>query len=394
MNTEHRPAIEVEKFYLTRGDIFYRFQQKLGLIPASGGGFKRRAIAYAAIAWLPLVLAAWLAGTALEAKAGEEPLLSHIGIHVRCLIAIPLLVLAEGIAQKLIPLTLREFRRSGLVDENLQPRFESVLIDILRLRNRSLPWLIIAVLIVTWATVLFFSPNPDEIRWTGPGGGSLQFGAWWLLLVTKPLFSILLLAWVWRLVLLSLLLYRISALPLKLVPSHPDRLGGLGFLARLPAIYSPFIFSVSAVMAGLWAHQVLYHDLAVPELYGQIAALLAVLTLIGLAPLLVFTPLLIRVKKQALLDYGVFAAKHGRAVDERWIQDKSVPDYPMLDAPELGPVADVQAIYQAVESMRTALISKSVLLMILAPAAIPLLLVVAMQWPLKSTLSKLLFTLL
>jgi hypothetical protein len=364
------------------------------LIPASGDGFMRRAVAYALIAWLPLVIAAWLAGTAIEPLGNNEPLLGHIGIHVRCLVAIPLLVLAEGIAQKLIPLGLREFKQSGLVDGELAARFDRVLLSVLNLRNRISPWIVIAVFVATWVAVLFVAPNGDEIRWADSGSPSLNFGLWWLLLVTRPIFSILLLAWVWRLMLLGLLLYRIAALPLKLVPSHPDRLGGLGFLARLPVVYGPFLLSVSAVVGGVWAHEVLYHGVTVPSLYGQIAALLVVLTLIGLAPLLVFTPLLLRVKRQALLDYGAFVTQHGRAVHEKWIEKKDVPDYPMLDAPELGPVADVQAIYQAVAAMRGAIVNKSVLIKILAPAALPMLLLISMQWPLKSTLSKLLFTLL
>ncbi|WP_454668763.1 hypothetical protein [Achromobacter kerstersii] len=394
MDPRHGAASTPDQFSLVRDDVFYRLQRKLGLIPAGGGGFMRRAVAYALIAWLPLVIAAWLAGTAIEPLGGNEPLLGHIGIHVRCLVAIPLLVLAEGIAQKLIPLGLREFKQSGLVDEALAPRFDQVLLGVLNLRNRISPWIVIAVFVVTWVAVLFFSPNRDEVRWADSGSQSLDFGVWWLLLVTRPIFSILLLAWVWRLILLGLLLYRIAALPLKLVPSHPDRLGGLGFLTRLPVVYGPFLLSVSAVVAGVWAHEVLYHGVTVPSLYGQIAALLIVLMIIGLAPLLVFTPLLLRVKRQALLDYGAFVTLHGRAVHEKWIEKKNVPDSPMLDAPELGPVADVQAIYQAVASMRGAIINKSVLLKILAPAALPMLLLISMQWPLKSTLSKLLFTLL
>lgn len=394
MDQHHGAANAVDQFSLVRDDFFYRIQRKIGLIPAGGGGFTRRAVVYALIAWLPLVIAAWLAGTAIESLEDNEPLLGHIGIHVRCLVAIPLLVLAEGIAQKLIPLGLREFRRSGLVDETLSARFDQVLIGMAALRNRISPWIVITVFVVTWIAVLFFSPNLDELRRADSGSHSLSFGVWWLLLVTRPIFSILLLAWVWRLILLGLLLMRIAALPLKLVPSHPDRLGGLGFLTRLPVVYGPFLFSVSAVVAGVWAHEVLYHGVMVPSLYGQIAALLVVLTIIGLAPLLVFTPLLLRVKRQALLDYGAFVSQHGRAVDEKWIQGKDAPAPPMLDAPELGPVADVQAIYQAVAAMRGAIVNKSVLLKILVPAALPMLLLISMQWPLRSTLSKLLFTLL
>jgi hypothetical protein len=338
MDQHNEVASTVDRFSLVRDDLFYRLQSRFGLIPAGGGGFMRRAVAYALIAWLPLVVAAWLAGTALESLGGNEPLLGHIGIHVRCLVAIPLLVLAESIAQKLLPLGLREFKRSGLVDEQLAPRFDEALVGVVELRNRILPWIVIIVFVVTCVAVLFFSPDLDEIRWADSGSHSINFGVWWLLLVTRPIFSILLLAWVWRLILLGLLLYRIAALPLKLVPSHPDGLGGLGFLTRLPVVYGPFLLSVSAVVAEVWAHEVLYHDVTVPSLYGQIAALLIVLTAVGLAPLLVFTPLLLKVKRQALLEYGAFVTLHGRSVHERWIEKKDVPDYPMLDAPELGPL--------------------------------------------------------
>ena len=381
-------------FSLVRNDPFYRFQQRIGLIPPNGNGFKRRALLFALVAWLPLVVASWFAGTVIESNGMAEPLLGHVGIHVRCLIAIPLLVLAEGVAHQAIPLFMREFRRTGLIGEAQRPQFEQVISDMLRLRNQALPWVIIVGLVAAWTAALLFAPNPDEIQWAGTESRSLAFGAWWFLLVTRPIFSVLLLAWIWRLGLLGVLLLRLSRLPLQLVVMHPDRAGGLGFLDRVPFVYSPFIFSVSAVVAGAWAHEVLYHGVLVPSLYVQMATLLVVLIAIGLLPLLVFTPMLLRAKKKALLDYGVLLAQHGRAVDARWIAGQTVPDYPMLDAPELGPVADIQAMYQSVASMRPAVISKTILMTIAVPAALPLLLLVATQWPLKSTLSKLLFTLL
>ncbi|WP_231501734.1 hypothetical protein [Bordetella petrii] len=381
-------------FSLVRNDPFYRLQRRIGLIPANGDGFKRRALLYALVAWLPLVVASWLAGTVVESAGIAEPLLGHIGIHVRCLVAIPLLVLAEGLAQRTIPLFMREFRRTGLIGDAQAPQFEQVLAGVLRLRNRALPWVVIIGLVAAWTAAFLLAPNRDEIQWAGADSRSLAFGAWWFLLVTRPIFSVLLLAWIWRLVLLSILLFRIARLPLQLVVMHPDRFAGLGFLDRIPLVYSPFILSVSAVMAGAWAHNVFYHDVAVPSLYVQMATLLVVLVVIGLVPLLVFTPMLLRAKKKALLDYGVLLAQHGRAVNARWIARQDVPDMPLLNAPELGPVADVQALYQAVAAMRTAIISKGILLKIVLPAALPLLVLVATQWPLKSTLTKLLFTLL
>ena len=383
-----------EPFSLVDGDAFSRLQNRAGLMPGAGFGVKRRAIIYAMVAWLPLVIAAVLSGTSLQAEPPGEPLFGHFGIHVRCLIAIPLLVLAEGIARRNVIMCLRQFKNTGLVDETLAPRFDAVVEDVARLKNQMLPWVIILGLVLTWTAAFLISPNADEMRWTSTDNAAMQFGTWWFLLVTRPIFSTLLLAWAWRFWLLGLLLWRIARLPLRLAVQHPDRMAGLGFLARLPAIYGPVLFSISAVVSGAWAHQVFYHEVAVPSLYLQIGTLIAVLVLIGLAPLMVFTPVLLKVKRQALLDYGVLLAAHGRAVDARWIRRETIPDEPMLDAPELGPVADVRVLYESVSAMRTAVISKPILIKIIVPAALPLLLLISTQWPLKTTLSKLLFTLL
>ncbi|WP_312996357.1 hypothetical protein [Achromobacter animicus] len=384
-----------ETFLLVEDDGLSRLQSQIGLMPGGRGGIKRRALIYALLAWLPLVVASWLAGIPAERGAGTaETLLGHFGIHIRCLVAIPLLVLAEGVARKILLLCLREFRRSGLVDDELAPRFDEVIVSVAQLKRRVFPWLIIGTAVVAWTTAFLVSPNPDEVRWAGPESEGMAFGAWWFLLVTRPIFSVLLLAWVWRLTLVGILLLRIARLPLKVVVMHPDRMGGLGFLDRLPTVYAPFLFSVSAVVAGAWAHSVFYHGVTVPSLYVQVATLLLILILIGLAPLLVFSSMLARAKRRALLDYGVLLSEYGKLVDARWIQKNRVPDNPILNAPELGPVADVQAMYQAVVAMRSAVINKSILLKIALPAALPLLILIATQWPLRSTLSKLLFTLL
>ncbi|OZI38740.1 hypothetical protein CEK29_19735 [Bordetella genomosp. 5] len=381
-------------FSLVDGDALSRIQRRLGVIPSSGLGLKRRALLYAMVAWLPLVIAAVLSGTSLRAEPPGEPLFGHFGIHIRCLVAIPLLVLAEGVARDNVALCLRQFKQSGLVDAALAPKFDAIVQDIVAIKQRMLPWVIILGVVLTWTAAFLVSPNPDEMRWSATDNAAMQLGTWWFLLVTRPIFSTLLLAWAWRLILLGLLLWRIARLPLRLAVQHPDRMGGLGFLERLPKVYGPVLFSLSAVMAGAWAHQVFYHDVPVPALYVQIGTLLAVLVCIGMAPLMVFSPLLLRARRQALLDYGALLAAHGRAVHGRWIERKPITDEPLLDAPELGPVADIRVLYESVANMRAAVISKTVLLKIVVPAALPLLILIATQWPVQTTLTKLLFTLL
>jgi hypothetical protein len=77
-------------------------------------------------------------------------------------------------------------------------------------------------------------------------------------------------------------------------------------------------------------------------------------------------------------------------VHERWIDGKPVADEAVLDAPELGPVADTAALYDSVKAMRTLPIGKTAILPIAAAAALPLLAVLTLQMPVKELLLKLL----
>ena len=72
----------------------------------------------------------------------------------------------------------------------------------------------------------------------GWGGGACEQRRFrrgrWYLYVARPDYLTLALAWLWRIVLAFVLFKRLAALPLLLVPTHPDRVGGLGFLESIP----------------------------------------------------------------------------------------------------------------------------------------------------------------
>jgi hypothetical protein len=348
----------------------------------------RRAVFFSMLAWLPLAVWALITGRMMDVSTGE-PLLGHFGVHVRCLVAIPLMIAGEAIAQRLVPECFAQFVQRGLVDEGLLGRYRAVIAGGIRLRDRAIPWVAMGGLVVAWTAFVVVTPNPDEFAWTGDTAAR-GFGAWWLLLVARPLFIILLLAWLWRMVLAGVIFARLARLPLRLVPTHPDRVGGLGFLSRLPLVFAPFTLAVSAVVAASWGHQVAYHGLQVPSLYLEMGVLVVVLVVLAVLPLLPFTPSLIRAREQAVLDYGVLLAEHGRKVQQRWLKGApGLDDDPMLNAPELGATADTQTIYQSVAGMRLVIFGRAGLLAIVLPAALPMLGLVAGQFPLKATMLKL-----
>jgi hypothetical protein len=377
-------------FSLVRDDLLFRLQRRLGLIPDKGLGTVRRAVFFALLAWLPIAAWAGFTGRALPGVAGE-PLLQHFGIHVRFLVAVPLLILGEGMAHGLTTRLIPYFHTSGLVRDDRREAFREVIRSLVRLRNSTLPWVVIAALVA--AGLVFKPPHGEEheLMWANVGEPALfdlGFGGWWLVYVARPIFIILLCTWLWRLVLLFLLLKRIAALDLAIVPTHPDRAGGLGFLEKLPLAFSPFVFAVSAVLASRLAHDVVYHGVHVQSLKLLAGVFLVLIVLLCLAPLMVFIPTLAGAKRQARLEYGALVGEHGRLVRRRWIAREPLDEQPLLQAPEIGPVADTLSLYEAVTNMRAAPIGKTALLTIALPTAIPLLALFAIKVPIKELLLK------
>ena len=373
---------------LVRGDVLFRLQRAVGLIPPDGFGYVRRALVFALVAWLPIAVWATLTGRALSGMV-NEPLLQHFGVHVRCLVAIPLFVIAEGVAHSVTTRLVPHFLRSGLVPEAERGRFSEIVGGVVRLRDAFHPWVIIAGIVVASSITAPVTQDMHELVWADEGADPtrrLGFGGMWFLYVARPMFLALWLAWLWRVILAFVLFKRIARLELAIVPTHPDRLGGLGFLEGMPAAFSLVVLALSSVLASRWAHEILYHAATLKSLQLPAAAFLVAVAVLFLAPLLAFARPLRAARKRALLDYGALVGEHGRRVRKRWILKEPVQDEELLSAPEIGPVADTIALYEAVANMRTLPIGRRALLAVLVPAVLPMIAVAALQVPIKDLL--------
>jgi hypothetical protein len=311
---------------------------------------------------------------------------------VRFLVAVPLLIVAEGMAHGLTMQLLPYFVQSGVVPERALPRFCEVLAGIVKLRDTTVPWIAILAFVVAALTVTDIIREPHEAAWAIEGDGSarhLGFGALWFLYVGRPIYLMLLIGWVWRVILMFLLFRGIAGLDLVIVPTHPDRAGGLGFLERFPKAFAPVALAAGAVLAAGWAHDVVYHGASAQSMQLPMVAFVVTALLVFLSPLLVFAGPLLKAKKQALLDYGALIGRHGKLVRERWIEGREVKEDAILNAPELGPVADTTSLYEAVKQMRIVPLGKASIAPILLAAAIPMIAVFAIQVPVKDILKML-----
>ncbi len=376
---------------LVRGDPLDRLQKALRLTPREGrDGAARRALCFAALAWLPLVIWALATDRVMESPSGE-PLLRHLGIHARFLIALPLLIFGERALRSVLKRILPQFTANGLVPPEKLPAFREVIAGVTRLRDSAVPWVLILGIVIAALLVPRTGRYLSDLDWAHETTG-LGFGGWWYLFVSRPLLQIFLLGWLWRIVLVSILLRRIAKLGLEPVATHPDRLGGLGFLEDLPRGLVPLPFAMSWILAAQGAHDILWHGAHVKDLKMQAVVFALLAVALCLAPFLPFPRLLKRARRKAIAEYDVLVSRHGRALHGKWISGKDRPGDELLDAPELGSAADVGEIYNSVRAMRTFPLSQRVLAGILVPVLLPLLAAGSIEIPVAELLGKILKT--
>jgi hypothetical protein len=371
-------------FSPVENELPLRWYRRLRLAPAEGLGTGRRALFFAALTWLPIAVWAAVRKQSADTDAAE-PLLRHFGVHVRCLVAIPLFVLAEGSLHRTFKRIASQFVASGVVGPAQSTAFARSLGAMRRLRNSSAPWVLVLGMVAAWSVVARPDVHGDEYSWAASDGG-LGFGGWWYAYVARPVFVAMLLGWIWRMLLMTVCFWRIGRLDLSLVPTHPDRAAGLAFVEGLPTAYWPVTLGLSAVAASRFAHQIAYHGASLKSFAPPAAGFAVIWTLLALLPLLALAPTLLGLRARSIQSYGALVGEQGRLVHRRWIQKEPVEDAPILGAPEIGGVADANAMYDAVRHMRSAPIGKPTLAAILIPIALPMLAVVAIRLPIKELL--------
>ncbi len=362
-----------------RGDVLMRMQRRLGLAPEGGMGTARRAAFWGLLGWAPV--AAWALATGHGSASETESLLTHYGVTVRLLIAVPLMVVAEGVAAATVLRLATHCAVAGLFHGD-PAALRRLAVELAELRDRVHPW---AVAIgVTLAWVLAWretggAGRAHDLAWAG-GDAESGFGPLWYVWVARPIFIAFVAAWLWRAMVLAVALHRLAAGRLNVVPSHPDRAGGLGFAEPLATAFGVVAFALSAVIAAGWAHDVAVHGANIEALRAQMIAAVVVISAIFLSPFAALVPLMVRTKADARLQYGALVARYGDALHRRWIVGETLTD-PLLDAPEVGASADAATLYEAVMRMRPLPIGPGALLVVVVPATLPMIVLAAMQIP-------------
>ena len=354
-----RPADSVTPdFSLVLGGPLYQLWRGTRLADDTLSLLHRRIIAIVVVVWLPLLLLSVVSGHAWGDRV-RLPFLYDVELHLRLLLAVPLLVMAELIVHQRMRLVVRQFLDRALVADQARAQFNDAISAAMRLRNSVVAELLLmaAVYVVGVGFVWRTQGALDVATWYGlavDGRWRPSPAGWWLALVSLPVFQFLLIRWYFRLFIWARFLWQVSRIDLRLMPLHPDRCGGLGFLGGVSHAFAPVLVAQGVVLAGTIGNRIFYAGATLLEFKLELIAMVAVMVFVVLGPLLVFAPLLAAAKRAGLREYGTLAHSYVREFDRKWMRGGAPPEEPFIGSADIQSLADLGNSFEAVKEMRLA----------------------------------------
>ena len=223
-------------FSLVLGGPLYQLLRRAHMTGDALELMRRRVVVISLFAWVPLLVLSALDGRAWGGGVAV-PFLRDWDTHARFLVALPLLVVAELVVHQRMRLVVKQFLERNLIPPSAVSRFEAAIASAFRLRNSVLAEVLLIAFVGLVGVSLFWRQYVvlTTATWyatpTAAGMTLSRTGVWYAY-VSLALFQFLLMRWYFRILIWARFLWHVSRIELSLIPTHPDRVGGLGFLGQ------------------------------------------------------------------------------------------------------------------------------------------------------------------
>jgi hypothetical protein len=172
------------------------------------------------------------------------------------------------------------------------------------------------------------------------------------------------------------------------VPTHPDYVGGLGFLSNIVYAFMPLGVAHGAVIAGMIANHIFHEGAELLDYKIDIAIIALVVLFITMAPMFFFLGQLSDIKRLGSLEYGKFATGCVQAFDNKWIRHLSANAQENFNNDILG-LANLSESYQIIQKIQMIPITKTDILLLAASTLAPILPLLLTMMPLSDLIKML-----
>ena len=388
------PPQDPYDFSLVLGGPLYQIVRRAHLSGETLELLRRRIVVIPLFLWLPLLILSALGGQ-VWGPAVRVPFLMDIEVHARFLLALPLLIVAELVVHRRMRPVVRQFLERDLIPETSRARFDAAIASALRLRN-SVAAEVLLIAFVYLVGILYIWPRYGALHvatWYAvpvEGGRRLSPAGWWFAYVSLPLFQFILFRWYFRLFVWIRFLWHVTRCELSLVPTHPDRAGGLGFLSAIAIAFAPLLAAHGALLAGLIANRIFFQGARLPDFKIELVAVVAFLLLVVLGPLLLFMPHLAEARRVGLREYGTLAQRYVREFDDKWLRGQASAAEPLVGSSDIQSLADLANSFEVVRSMNLVPFTRNTVVQLAAITLLPVAPLALTVIPLEELLKRLL----
>ncbi len=370
---------------------FPHVQRSLGLLGPLGRRTPLRACFAITVVWIPPLML-----VAIQSLLTQDNSLTSFyrdfAVQTRLLLATPLLILAESACLPRLEIVARHFREAGLVRPGEYGRFDAVVDSTRRLMNSTVAEVLAGL--VAYAAIFAFIryyPLASLPKWYSSvyhAYEPLSVAGWWYVLISLPILLILFFGWLWRIFLWGRFLFLVAGLDLRLIASHPDRAGGLGFLEETLFSFMPLAFCFGSIVAGALANRVANHTALLRNEQGVLLGLLVLVLFLFAGPLMAFSIKLFWVKRRGIFYYGWLAEEVGRQFEKKWLEQPQPLDADVLERPDFSATTDLYAVVANVFQMGSVPFTLRGLVALLLVTFLPFLPVALMTVPLAVILEE------
>ncbi|CAB3735616.1 Uncharacterised protein [Achromobacter denitrificans] len=369
---------DMQNFSVVLGGPLFQLLRRAHIADDALEMVRQRVLVISLIAWLPLLVLAAVEGRLLDGSVAI-PFLLDLEVHIRFLVAVPLLIVAELVVHRRLRPIARAFLDRGIIPEASVAQFDEAVRSAFRLRNSvAAELLLIAVvygvgIFVVWHHYSALQTTATWYAVPSPDGLTLSLAGFWYAYVSVPIFQFLLLRWYFRLFVWTRFLWHVSRIELSLIPTHPDRVGGLGFLANTVYAFMALLAAHGAMLSAQFANRIFFAGASLTDFKVETGAMVLFLLCLIFVPLLVFSPQLANAKRKGLSEYGMLAQRYVREYDAKWLRGGAPADEPLVGSADIQSLADLGNSFDVIRTMRIAPMTKDAVLRLAVAVLLPIL---------------------
>jgi len=339
-------------FSLVSGGLLYDLMAKIRGNDTKKYGQWRRAIFFALLTWLPLLILALIDGTMIGDKT-DINFWEDITIHIRFLFVVPFLILVE----KTIDESFVDFFKTTerIISRDNQKIFDRLVGTIDRMSNSYIPEIIILVsiyliIILRWNDLPIFNSSREFLA--QPNVNKLSPAGWYYFFVSFPFYLLMVFRWIWRWMIWFYSLVRISRLRFKIEALHADKMGGLGYLNLVPLAFTFLFLAPSAGLAASFGMEILYDGKSLNQYYIEILMYGLAVPIILYSPLLFFAPMMKKAMSRSIHQFGDLLTRHNNDYYEKWITGPPPKGDQLLGSVDNSSLSDINGSYGPVQGTK------------------------------------------